>query len=156
MNKFKLKTYKFYIAITLFIAIFFISDRYLKILSSANFSHSAFNLISDFFTFTFTPNYFIAFSLPFSGPWLNIFIGLIIIILITYLVYCLKKEINYLLIIGLSLIILGAISNFMDRLTYGYVIDYFYLRHFTIFNLADVGISVGALLSLVAINKKPS
>ncbi|MBU1778489.1 signal peptidase II, partial [Patescibacteria group bacterium] len=40
-------------------------------------------------------------------------------------------------------IIFGAISNLTDRLEYGYVIDYFSLKYFTIFNLADVMIVIG-------------
>ena len=59
-------------------------------------------------------------------------------------------------IIGLLLILLGALSNFFDRLAYGYVIDYFYLKNFTIFNLADASISGGAILALIGLNKKPS
>jgi len=154
MNKILLKTYKNYIAMALLIAIFFIFDRYLKILATANFQDSTVNLIGNFFSFTFIPNYYIAFSLPFYGPLLNISIGLVIIVLISYLYFAIWKEKNILLSLGLLIMLLGAISNFLDRLSLGYVVDYLSLQYFTIFNLADVGISTGAILSLIAIFKE--
>ena len=156
MNKTILKINQYNIAIALLIAIFFSTDRYLKILSQNLGSISSFKLIKDFFSFTFTPNYNIAFSIPFSGPILNFLIGIIIIVLLFFLFFSNKEKPKPFISFALLMILLGAISNFIDRLTYGYVIDYFYLQYFTVFNLADVGISLGALLALIAINKKPS
>ncbi|KAA0968552.1 signal peptidase II [Aureimonas fodinaquatilis] len=49
-----------------------------------------------------------------------------------------------------ALIFGGAIGNLVDRLTLGYVTDYFYFHtpvwSFAVFNLADVFITVGAAL----------
>ena len=49
---------------------------------------------------------------------------------------------------GFALIIGGAIGNLIDRVLYGYVIDYFLFHtpgwSFAIFNLADAAITVGA------------
>jgi signal peptidase II len=60
-------------------------------------------------------------------------------------------------VIILTFIIFGAISNILDRLIYGYVIDYLELKYFTVFNLADVMISGGAIILLtktIKLNKK--
>jgi len=56
-------------------------------------------------------------------------------------------------ILGLGLVLGGAIGNIYDRLAYGYVIDYADLhigdwRPFQIFNLADVAITFGVLILL--------
>lgn len=55
--------------------------------------------------------------------------------------------------IGLAMIIGGAIGNIIDRIQHAYVIDYIYFHtpvwSFAIFNLADVFISLGAVLILV-------
>lgn len=56
-------------------------------------------------------------------------------------------------IIGLSLVLGGALGNIWDRLNYGYVIDYADLhfgewRPFLIFNLADAAITCGVLILL--------
>lgn len=54
---------------------------------------------------------------------------------------------------GFALIIGGAIGNLIDRVSYGYVIDYFLFHtpgwSFAIFNLADAAITVGAGLVIL-------
>lgn len=47
---------------------------------------------------------------------------------------------------GLVLITAGGLSNLLDRLIYGGVIDYFRFGLWSTFNLADVSIVVGAIL----------
>lgn len=56
-------------------------------------------------------------------------------------------------ILGLGMVLGGAVGNIYDRLTFGYVIDYADLnigewRPFQIFNLADVAITFGVLILL--------
>jgi len=146
--------YKKYIAIIFMIAIFFMADQYLKHLAVNKFSRQSYNLISNYLTFSFTPNYYIAFSLPISGPFLNIVIALMIIGIFSYLIYSYRQQKNTLFLIGVLLILSGAISNFLDRIISGYVIDYIYLKHFTVFNLADTYIFIGAITTLISLNKK--
>lgn len=133
------------------IAIFFIADRYLKSLALGRQDEPAINLIGNFFTFTFTPNYFIAFSLPLRGFWLSLFICLIVLAITISLMLLIKRKEKITSIIGLSLILAGAISNLIDRISGGFVVDYLYLKYFTVFNLADVCISAGAILLLIHI-----
>ncbi len=57
-------------------------------------------------------------------------------------------------ILGLSLILGGALGNIRDRFLYGYVIDYADLhlgewRPFLIFNIADAAISIGVVVILL-------
>jgi len=124
------------------LAIFFITlDRFLKIFALSVLQNKTIYIINDVLQFQFAKNYYIAFSLPLSGKILNIFIILIIFVLI----FLIKKEIlkkeNYQFFI-LIFITLGAISNLYDRIVYGYVIDYIYLKYFTIFNVADMLITL--------------
>lgn len=156
MNKLFFKINLKNIAIIILIAIFFIVDRYLKNLAIAQAIESKTALINNIFFFSFTPNYYMAFSLPFGGKILNILIGLMIIVIFIFLIYLIKKNKSKLTIIGGIFILLGAISNIYDRLIFGYVIDYLYLINFTVFNLADVSISSGAFMILISNNKKPS
>ena len=56
-------------------------------------------------------------------------------------------------VLGLSLVLGGALGNIVDRVRYGYVVDYADLhigafRPFYIFNLADACISMGVLILL--------
>jgi len=47
--------------------------------------------------------------------------------------------------LGLNLIIIGAISNILDRIFFGHVIDYIDFSFFPVFNLGDACITLGAV-----------
>lgn len=156
MTKSKAKKAITNIAIILLIAIFFILDRYLKMLALGKPDGFSLDLIGRFFSFQFTPNPYLAFSLPLSGWLINALIILIILSLIFYIFYLiLKDKSSQWTVLILTIILFGAISNILDRLVFGYVIDYLYLRHFTVFNLADVMITGGTVaLFLSYFNKQ--
>ena len=129
------------------IAVFFIAiDRLLK--TYAKLADPEISLISDIFIFRYEENPYIAFSLPLSGPLLSLVIASIIFALIILARDRYKKESAEL--IPIIFIIFGAASNLYDRLLHGFVIDYLYLRYFTVFNLADslIVLSTGYLLLL--------
>lgn len=52
--------------------------------------------------------------------------------------------------IGLSLVLGGALGNLIDRVTLGYVVDFFEVRWFSVLNLADACITVGTVLIIIA------
>jgi len=157
MNKTIIKIRLQNIAITFGVAIFFMADRYLKILAHNLNPGAYFRLLGDWLVFRFTGNPYISFSLPVSGVLLNITIILIIIGLIYYIFYLIlnKNKQNLglheqkIAILLLTIIVFGAISNIQDRLAYGYVIDYLELKHFTVFNIADIMISAGTIILII-------
>ena len=53
--------------------------------------------------------------------------------------------------LGLALLAVGGLSNQLDRYRKGYVVDYFSFRQLpqVVFNLGDIGIFLGALLTLL-------
>ena len=104
-------------------------------------------LFGDWFRIILAKNHGIAFSLPLFGWWLNSTIILIIICLLYFFVLKIKK-IAYLEAVLALAIILGAGSNLYDRLKFGYVIDYFSLKYYSIFNIADGLILVGLVCLL--------
>lgn len=55
--------------------------------------------------------------------------------------------------LGLSLVLGGAIGNFIDRASTGRVVDFldFVLIHFPIFNIADAAITIGVVILLLDI-----
>lgn len=147
MNKFLTKNNFHYIAIALAIAIFFSIDRILKLLALNFKTAQPFQLIKNILSFQFTANSYMAFSLPLGGLLLNILITVVVILLLIYIIYLISyKSERKSEIIFLSIIFAGALSNIFDRLIYGYVVDYLELKYFTIFNLADVMISSGAII----------
>ena len=149
MNKI-LEIFSVKTVISFIVAVFLVAfDRFLKISALVNQDWSI-NLISEILKFNFAKNYNIAFSLPLGGMLL---LGLVIICLVLLLFYFsylfFKKDFSKFNCV--IFVFLGAISNLIDRLRYGYVIDYLDLKYFTIFNLADVMISGGVACLLLLI-----
>jgi len=142
------------IAIVSLIAIFFIIDRVLKILAYRFFLEetSSLRLIGNWFYFDFAKNYQIAFSLPFGGPWLLVITAAIILLITLFIINLTRrhKKLNQ-EATWLILILAGAISNFIDRFNYGYVIDYLAIKNLSVLNLADVMISLGTLFLIIVI-----
>jgi signal peptidase II len=63
------------------------------------------------------------------------------------------REANRLDALGLSLVLGGALGNLVDRVRFGYVVDYADLhfgafRPFLVFNIADAAITIGVLVLL--------
>ncbi len=143
------------IAIYLLIAIFFIGDRYLKHLAVNDVFSPPKEIIANLFSLKFTANYQMAFSLPFQGWLLDLIVITVTTLLLIAIIYlATKKERDRINIILLTIILFGAISNLTDRLSLGYVIDYLDVQYFTVFNLADVMISVGAIIVIIRNLKK--
>lgn len=56
---------------------------------------------------------------------------------------------NWILKTCLSLQLAGALGNFIDRITIGYVTDFISIGNLPVFNVADASISVGVAILLV-------
>lgn len=106
-----------------------------------------------FFNLTYAHNPGAAFSfLADKGGWQRWFFAVIALAITAALLVLMYRSsasqklnnIAYAMIIG------GAVGNLTDRLVHGYVIDFvdFYINdwHYPIFNIADAGICIGALL----------
>lgn len=142
------KFYKF-LGFSLLTLILFCLDRIIKyffIKNPTKFFGGDF--FYDYLNFHFEKNFGIAFSLPFYLPILLIITFGIIVFLI-YLIFKAYQEDDWLVIIPLLLIISGASSNLIDRLRFGFVIDYIDVPWFTVFNLADILITGGVALFLI-------
>lgn len=122
-------------------------DRFCKIMALSFGQEKTFLLVGDFFSFAYSPNINLAFSLP--SLLRPLYIIPPIIIIIGYSFWKSLRQCRYQTATALGLILCGAISNFYDRVAYGSVIDYLDLRYFTVFNLADILISVGVIYIIV-------
>lgn len=107
------------------------------------------------FSITYAHNYGAAFSfLSDAGGWQRWFFAVLALSISTGLVIWLKrlKPEETLVAISLSLILGGAIGNLIDRVIYGYVIDfldvYYQSYHWPVFNIADSAITVGVAIML--------
>ena len=52
---------------------------------------------------------------------------------------------------GMAFVLAGALGNLVDRIHWGYVLDFFEIRGFPIFNVADACITVGAFFIILSI-----
>ncbi|MDO4670118.1 MAG: signal peptidase II [Aerococcus sp.] len=78
---------------------------------------------------------------------------IITVAVVMVLLYTLHKQGRQSVLYGLSLslIIAGAIGNFIDRVRLHYVVDMFKLEfiNFPIFNVADTAITIGVILMII-------
>ena len=78
--------------------------------------------------------------------------NLIIIATIIFIILSKKYNLTNKEYFGLTLILAGGTSNFLDRIFRGYVIDYIDINElisFPMFNLADICIVIGVLFILI-------
>lgn len=109
-----------------------------------------------FFNLTYVHNTGAAFSfLSDAGGWQRWFFAALALIISAVLSVWLARLQKHetLLALALSLVLGGAVGNLIDRLAYGYVIDfldvYYNDWHWPAFNIADSAITVGVALMLM-------
>jgi signal peptidase II len=118
--------------------------------------------ILPFFNLTYVHNPGAAFSfLADQGGWQRWFFTAIAVVASIVFFIWLKKTPSKqkLLVVALALMLSGALGNLIDRVLFGYVIDFldFYIgdNHWPAFNIADSVIFVGAALMIVDSFKNP-
>ena len=129
-------------------------DQLIKILIDQTFYiGKIISIIPNFFYVTKVYNTGAAWSI-FEG-YRFVLIGISIIALTILIFYEKEFKNNFRNIVAFSLIYGGLLGNLVDRLIYGYVIDYFKILlgsyDFPIFNLADMAIVSGFILLIYAI-----
>lgn len=109
-------------------------------------------IINNFFYLTYVQNTGAAFSILIGYRYILIIITLIFLY---YLYKYTKKQTNpnKLAILSYGLLLGGIIGNLIDRIIYGYVIDYLdfmiFNYNFPIFNLADTFIVIGCIILVI-------
>jgi signal peptidase II len=107
-----------------------------------------------FFNLTWTENYGVSLGMltaeSDSMRW--VLVGITSLISVVVFVWMLREK-NPADLLGLALVLGGALGNIRDRVSYGFVIDYADLhfgewRPFLIFNIADAAITIGVVIIL--------
>lgn len=126
-------------------------DRLSKMWAVGSLSHMPgqhMDVLPGVFEFRYVQNEGMAFSLLEGKTWLFIVVTILIIAcLLGYLIKYRAVE-SIWTRIAIASIIGGAIGNLIDRLLYGYVIDFInptFIR-FAVFNIADIFVTCGAIL----------
>lgn len=135
----------------LFALVFFLLDFISKLIVSSNLTlGESIVVIPSFFDISYQVNTGGAFSL-FTGY--AFILALIAIVTIIYIHTFLKDIKNNGEKLGFSLLIGGIFGNLIDRLFYGYVIDFLsfdiFGYKFPVFNIADIFICLGVFIILI-------
>lgn len=99
-----------------------------------------------------TRNEGIAFGLFAGRPWLVF--GLMALALLVLVVSYVKHRSRPVLWLATGLLLGGAIGNAIDRITLGYVRDFFEVSNFPSFNIADVAITLGVVILVLAVEQR--
>ncbi len=148
-------------------AVVFASDQITKRLVEESFPlHAIRPVVRGLFNLTHTRNTGAAFSLfsDASGPWKTFLLVGVSLALLVGVVWWLwvsrKQPLRWGLGIGLSLLLGGAAGNLVDRIRFGYVVDFLDLHirhhHWPTFNVADSAITVGAVFLIIDAFQSPS
>ncbi len=94
-----------------------------------------------------------------TGAAFSILSGKVSVLSVVSAVFCIciivyfivKRPKNPLLCTSLALVFSGALGNAIDRIAHGYVVDFISVSfmNFPVFNIADIAITVGAVLIVV-------
>ena len=105
--------------------------------------------ILDFFNIVYVENRGISFGI-FSSLDASFYLGILSFLISGYIIFVIKMTREFWEILGLSLILGGALGNGLDRVINNYVIDvldfYYNKFHWPAFNFADSFITVGGII----------
>lgn len=131
------------------------ADQFSKYLIVRNILENiSITLVDNFFNITYVKNYGAGFSILQNQTVFLCIVSIAAIAAITYLLLKSKNNetlnrISYLLIIG------GTIGNLIDRIRFGYVIDFLdfmiFGYDFPVFNVADSFITIGCFLIIISV-----
>ncbi|TCT14949.1 signal peptidase II [Natranaerovirga pectinivora] len=111
-------------------------------------------IIKDVFELVYVENRGAAFGIMQNRVMFFVIITFAILGFIIYYYNKIPKEKKYNYIrFCLILIVSGAIGNLIDRIFLGYVVDFIYFKliDFPVFNIADIYVTVGAILTFILI-----
>lgn len=129
-------------------------DQITKLWISSHFVYAENYTVTSFFNLVLAHNTGASFSmLSDAGGWQRWLFSAIAVAAAVWIIWLLSKHPQEkLFCIALAFILGGALGNLIDRLLYGYVVDFLDFHwnehHFAAFNVADSAINIGAALLL--------
>lgn len=131
-------------------------DQVIKIIMKSKLFNSSILVIPYILKLTYVQNTGAAFGIGNNSTSMFVAVNIVIIGLITYFIFSKKDEINRPILSALHLIVAGGISNLIDRITRGFVVDYIDISpliKYPVFNLADIFIVVGCIIIAISLIK---
>jgi len=135
--------------------VIFVADQATKWLASSYLIYAQSIELAPFFSLTLLHNTGAAFSfLADAGGWQRwLFLALAVVVT----GYCLRalwvEELSLWVTVGYALLVPGALGNAIDRVLFGYVVDFLHFHwqgwSFPAFNIADASITLAAVFLLI-------
>lgn len=126
-----------------------LADQYTKLIVQQDMIiGQSIPVIHKIFHFTYVQNSGGAFGILRGQTNLFIIISIIVILFIFYFMLKEEKK-DYYIKTVFSFILGGAISNLIDRMRLGYVVDFIDFQVWPVFNIADSAISIGMVLLFI-------
>lgn len=146
---------KAFIGILCSVILIFLDPVY-KISCSTAFERSdACLIMENVLELSYLENRGAAFGIFQGKQWpLIIFTVIVLILIIYFYLMRIPSEKHFGLLNGIAILFFaGAIGNFIDRVTQRYVVDFFYFRliNFPVFNVADIYVTVAAVLLILCL-----
>ena len=139
-----------YVYLTLFAAAIVALDQWTKALAAAHLADAANVLIPGWLELRYTTNDGMALSMLSGARWLFVVVGVLFVVLVIWAIA--KKHITKKPELWcVAAITGGAIGNLIDRVATGQVIDMICVPWFSTFNVADIFITVPAIVLILYI-----
>lgn len=128
-------------------------DQLTKIwaVTQLHLSDRVISIVDGVFELRYAENPGVAFSMLEGQRW--VFIPITVVFAVAIFIMMLRSPLRRYRLFHITcvLILAGAIGNLIDRIAYGYVVDFLYFRliDFPIFNFADCCVVIGAVLLFV-------
>ena len=139
---------------TLALVIFLVLDQLSKYLVDSSMElGQTIPLIKGLFDLTYVRNDGAAWNILSGKQTLLIVVtGAVMLTIIAYVIVN-RKKISLLEKLSLGMIVGGGIGNLIGRASVGYVIDFLNIQIIPVFNVADIGVTVGCILLILTILK---
>ncbi|HBC84558.1 MAG TPA: signal peptidase II [Clostridiales bacterium] len=135
--------------IVIFVTILVLLEQLTKIVILKNRENLPITVINNVFMLSYVENSGVAFGIKVGSVWSFIIVNIVILGIIIKFMYSQLQELNNKTIIILSLVLAGGISNLVDRIFRGYVVDFLDITpiiNFPVFNFADIMIVVAVFI----------
>lgn len=105
-------------------------------------------IIKNVLELTYVKNYGAAFSMLEDKMWLFILLASLAVVGFSIFLFFVRKKSKF-LTYTVALLIAGTLGNLIDRIAFGYVRDFIYFASWFVCNIADIALTVGAVMLCV-------
>ena len=127
-------------------------DQFTKYLVRANMQPGdRIPVIGDWMSIYYVQNTGTAFSMFRGNQFVTVFLTSLLIILCIVFIVKEARDGKRLIPVLFTFVAAGGISNMIDRLSLGYVTDMISCGSFAVFNVADIGVTCGCILTMIAL-----